>query len=177
MKKGIYAAVISFLVLSGAAYADLYQWTDKEGVIHITNDLQNVPEGLRGKVKVFKSTPVEKAPMGGPPVHEMPKQYEEKKQELYGDETLEWWLQTFRKKDDEISSAQTAIAVKRQFMDIFEGGRRLGQVYGSTEVETYEKYKLEFPADEERLKALKDEKEELLRKARIFGVPKEIRGE
>lgn len=175
--KTTVCAIAAILLLSlSPAYADFYQWTGKDGVLHITNDMQNVPEDQRAGVKVFKSTPAEKTPMGIQPVHEPPR-FEERKEELYGDETLEWWLQTFRKKNEEINSAESAAAVKRQFIDLFEGGRRLGQIYGQTEAETYGKYKKELPDDEERLKTLKDEREELLRKARIFGVPKEIRGE
>ena len=95
--------------------------------------------------------------------------------ELYGDHTLEWWTQAFAGKNDDIQLLQSSITTKRQYIDIFEGGRRFGQVFGAGERSTYDSYKKELPEDEKKLQTLKDELDELRRKATIAGVPREIR--
>ena len=42
-------SVATFLTLSGAASAELYQYTDADGVTHLTDDPQQVPPKLRDK--------------------------------------------------------------------------------------------------------------------------------
>lgn len=174
MKRHVIAVFCAAVLCYGsAAVADLYQWTDSEGVLHITNDMEKVPQEYRLKIKTYKSTaPKESAPpqpSAAPP--------KEKGSELYGDHTLDWWMQTFRKKNEEIQALEASYYNKKQFIDLFESGRRFGQIYGNKEVETYNSYKLEIPEDENRVKALKDDLQELRRQATIVGVPRSIRGE
>ena len=38
------------------AYADLYQWTDAQGVIHVVDDEGTIPEGYRNKLKTYHAT-------------------------------------------------------------------------------------------------------------------------
>ncbi|MBI5491951.1 MAG: DUF4124 domain-containing protein [Deltaproteobacteria bacterium] len=158
-----------------AALADLYQWQDREGVIHITDSLEKVPDAYRDKVKVYESAPKEKkaeteavAPAPLPP---------ERGVELYGDHTLEWWRQTFLRKTGEAQMLESNVTAKRQFIDIYERGRGFGQTFGMNEIETYSRYKKELPDDQDRLTTLKNELDDLRREARIAGVPRDIRGE
>lgn len=174
MKTRIIVSALVLLFSCSYAFADLYEWRDKEGVIHITDDIKKVPESYRANVKVFKSTPVEKAPAPETSTP-APAVTQEKPVELYGDHTLEWWLQTFTRKKEEIQMLESNVTAKRQFIDVFEGGRRFGQTYPSNEIETYGRYKKELPDDMQRLTTLKDEMDDLRRKATIAGVPREIR--
>lgn len=161
---------------SAFAHADLYQWKDKEGVIHITDDLEKVPEKYRDKMKVRKSPKGKaQAPATTAPPAAEPAQPPQQKAELYGDYPLEWWMQNFSRIKRDVKSLEDSVADKKQFMSLFESGRRLGQTYSSSDVETYNRYKSELPEDEQRLLQLKDELDELRRKATIAGVPKEIR--
>ena len=50
MRLGVFIALFIFLALGGPCYADFYKWVDKDGVVHITDDIMKVPEGLRGKL-------------------------------------------------------------------------------------------------------------------------------
>lgn len=162
---------------AGAAFADLYQWQDREGVIHITDDLQKVPEEFRGKVKVFKEeTPKPAAPAPEAAEPERPAT-EERGEALYGEQTLEWWRQNIMKKRDEIQMLESSVTAKTQYIDIFEAGRRFGQTFGTTEVDTYNRYRQELVDDQRRLLELKNELDELRRRARVAGVPREVRGE
>lgn len=174
MRIARWALIILFLT-SSAVHAQLYEWTDKDGVTHITDDLGKVPESLRPDVKVHKTTPrVEKEEAPGATAAP-PALTGESAQELYGDHSLEWWLNTFRKIREDKQAVESSIVAKEQYINIFDGGRRVGQVYSREVVERYEKFKKEVLADRERLKGFQDELDELTRKATIAGVPKAIR--
>ncbi|HXI10193.1 MAG TPA: DUF4124 domain-containing protein [Thermodesulfobacteriota bacterium] len=168
-------ALLVFLLTASAAYAELYEWTDKEGVVHITDDMGKVPEDIRPYVKKHKVSPTvegEEAPSA--PSVTAPSSANHAP-EMYGDHPLEWWLNTFRKLREEMQSLQASIASKEQFVSLFESGRRFGQVYSKEDVQRYETLKKEIPADQGRLKGLQDELDELTRKATLAGVPKDIR--
>ncbi len=172
--KAIGLLLAFFFFTASYALADLYQWQDKEGVIHITDSLEKVPEGYRDKVKVYETAPMETSPEAETRPEALAP---ERGVELYGDQTLEWWRQTFARKRDEAQMMEATVTSKRQFIDIFERGRGFGQTFGMNEIETYSRYKKELPEDQNRLTALRDELEDLRRKARIAGVPRDIRGE
>jgi hypothetical protein len=172
--SAVFVSFFLVLLFSAPSSADLYRWTDSDGVLHITDDLGKVPERRRHGVKTFKSTAAEEAPALAPP---RIVRKERKGAELYGDHPAEWWLNTFRKKRSEIQSLEAGIVSKEQFISVFEGGRRFGQIYGKEEVERYELFKVEVATDFTRLEELKGLLAELERKARIYSVPEEVRGE
>ncbi len=45
-----------FLFSLTSARADLYQWTDAQGVIHVVDDAGAIPEGYRNKFKTYHAT-------------------------------------------------------------------------------------------------------------------------
>ena len=175
----ITACALVVLFTASLSYADLFQWVDKDGVMHIVDSDENVPEEYRGSVKVYKSTPrpeVKQSEQSGQEETTAPVK-EEEKVELYGDYTLLWWKETFNKKRQELGQAQDAVAAKRQYIGLVDSGARFGQIYGGEDIARYDKYVKELPEDEKRAQAMKDEIAELVRKATIYGVPKHIRGE
>ncbi|MBI5238096.1 MAG: DUF4124 domain-containing protein [Deltaproteobacteria bacterium] len=176
VKTLMFATASAFLLLSGPAFGDLYRWTDKEGVVHITDDLQKVPLEHRGKVEPYKT---EKRPAAEEPSKgiEPTAQPEKPRPELYGSYTLEEWKDMFKKSREEIEKLDGSYRSKKRFVELFESGRRVGQTYSALDVETYTNYKKNMPEDESKLKSLKDGLNELIRKATNNGVPKEIRGE
>ncbi len=155
--------------------AEIYHWTDEDGVLHITDDLGKVPEEQRGKVNVFETKPAREGPPEEGPVVEPPPAVEV--EELYDGMLLSWWKKQFKEIRKSIAGVEGAYTKKKQFVEVFEAGRRFGQVYEERDIETYERYKKEIPEDEERLEGLAEELEELQRKARSAGVPKKVRGE
>lgn len=169
---GIFLLIITTLLLVPAnAGAELFKWTDEDGVVHITDDLGKVPEEVRGDVRRIETTPPERAYEPPPYIPD------EAGPELYGGKTLQWWADIFKKKDAEIGSIEARIASKRQYIEVFEGGRRFGQTFGPDEVDRYERLKKEISEDTSRLQELRDELSELRRKATSYGVPREVRGE
>lgn len=168
------ACICLFLSSASYSYADIYQWTDKDGVVHITTEYEKVPEAYRDAVKTFKPTKRQETPASDGALRQEDRQ---KGPELYGDETLEWWAVHFKKKRLDISNLGNSIAGKRGFIDIFENGRRVGQLFEPKDVDKYNQYKAEIPGDEARLKDMKDDLDEFIRKAKIHGVPKSVYGE
>lgn len=155
------------------AYADIYRWEDERGVLHFTDDIKKVPIRYRDKAAVQK-TPAPSTDTSAPEGAGKVEEKRDSADELYGDYTLQWWLETFRKKKNEVSQAVSLIETKKKFVQMFESGRRFGQTYEQADVEKYNLYKAELPADEQRLADLNDEVSELKRKAKILGVPREI---
>jgi hypothetical protein len=172
MKKTLLPALLLFL-FTGPAFADLYQWKDEQGVIHITDSMEKVPSKYRAEVRIFKEGAKE-APGPGVDV-ETPPNLEQEAEDLYGDQTLEWWRQSFQKKRSELSDLQASITAKTQFMEVYESGRRFGQVFDTENVARYNILKEELPADLKRLTLLREEYSEFQDKAVRAGVPREIR--
>lgn len=165
--------LVAMLFFTSPAFAELYYWTDGQGNVHITDSMEKVPQEWRGRVRVQKEEPAEKGPQFDaetpPPLTTEPGSV------LYGDQTLDWWRLSLARKRAEIDQHQQAINVKTNFVEVFEAGRRFGQVFASEQVAKYNLYKEELPNDLRSLAGLREEYEELKRKARIAGVPKELR--
>ncbi|MBI5642028.1 MAG: DUF4124 domain-containing protein [Deltaproteobacteria bacterium] len=168
--------ISALLVLNAScAFAALYQWQDREGVIHITDRAEKVPERYRKQAKVIETTPPKETEKTETILKTEPPPAKDSGEEIFGDHTLEWWRQSLSKKRTELSSLEQSILAKKQYIDVFESGRRFGQIFSTSEVETYERYKKEVSADQLRVSELVDELEELRRKATIAGVPRAIR--
>jgi hypothetical protein len=168
---------IAVLLGLSPAFADIYRWTDEEGVLHIADDMHKVPEKYRGKVDVIKTGPEDEEPPVEPFPPSPPAGPERRGEgeELYDGRPLSWWKQQFDKINERIEAQEGAYNKKRQFVAVFEGGRRFGQVFEADQIETYKRYKKEIPRDEKNLEELNEELEELRRKAGSAGVPRHIR--
>ncbi len=53
-----------FLLYPLPASSDIYHWTDEKGVLHLTDDIRNVPEEFREKAGVIKTKPAEEGAEG-----------------------------------------------------------------------------------------------------------------
>lgn len=170
------ALVLAFTLSASPALADWYKWTDKEGVIHITDDIGKIPENERANAEVYiPSPPGELKGMSPGEAAPAPDFEKFKAGELYGGETLEWWKEKFKKLKEELGATESSYTSKKQYVEIFEGGTRFGQIYGEVELDTYKRYKEDLPGVKAKLDKLKRELDELRRRARLAGVPKVIR--
>jgi hypothetical protein len=190
-----FVPVLLLLVfISQAAFADVYHWTDKQGVLHITNDIGNVPEEYRSEAEVIVTEPVEEEPLVETPPSKMPERGGQ--EELYGDQPLSWWIEKLGRMKKEIEELESELNRKKMFTDVYERGwmmRELyfrvkrgedpdalralerGAIYTPAQIETYERYKDEVLGKDKDIKRLEEELDELRRKARIQGVPRKIR--
>ena len=172
------AFVLFFILFSSNAVADLYQWQDEKGDIHIVDDMLLVPARYRNKVKVLKEKPAGEIPPSQQKLDEedVPQQPPvEEEEELYGDRPLRWWQTEFNIRKERTLELEKAIAEQKRYISIFEKGRGIGQIYSREDIEMYENYKKGLPDNEAELNRLKTDIEELRNRARASGVPKEIR--
>ncbi len=181
MKKILFP-VLFLLLSAGPASADLYQWKDEAGIIHITDSMEKVPSKYRDEVRVFKESPKESmAPEEAPAQDgtviepDEPLPLDVPGEELYGGETLDWWSETLKEKRTEIDALQASVDSKTDFIRVFEGGRRFGQVYEAENVDKYKSYKKELPQELTRLQSLREDYAGLKERARRAGVPEGVR--
>ncbi|MFQ5586753.1 MAG: DUF4124 domain-containing protein [Thermodesulfobacteriota bacterium] len=168
----LFLLTLSAPSLSGIG--DLYQWTDSDGNVHITDDLLLIPPEYKDKVRVYKSTHIEE---------DAPTEYKEEVspaptqggEELFGGQPLSWWKWRLDRKRQQVSDAEQVVAERKRYIEVFEKGRRLGQFFSEEAAEAYKNYKGDLPEKEERLRKLREEMEDLKRRARTAGVPKDIR--
>ncbi|MDO8446760.1 MAG: DUF4124 domain-containing protein [Deltaproteobacteria bacterium] len=169
--------IIAFVLILDpfSASAETYKWTDDEGVIHVTDDPTKVPDKYWEQEKVKKEE-VKTAPETKPaqPVQQPPGP-ETEKRELYGDYPLDWWVYKFKALRKDIADTEEDLGKKQDFIAFYVRGRIYGILLTKDEASRFEQYRTEIPVIEEKLKKLKDELEELQRKATIYGVPRNIR--
>lgn len=176
IKKKVCVVFVFFIfILSSGALADLYQWQDEKGDIHVVDDILLVPPQYKDKAKILKTRPPntydkvipsQPAPLQAPAI----------KNELYGNYPLEWWKNEFDARKKEISELEKAAEEEKKFILDFERGKRIyNRLYSTEDAEKYEAYKRNLTDNESQLNKLKSELEELRRKAQIYGVPREVR--
>jgi len=171
---------ITLIFFASGASAAIYRWTDDKGTVHATDAMEKIPPEYKDRVKVIGT---EERPEALP--RQKPAESPEKEpgkepgeeDELYGDQPLSWWRAGFYRKKKEIENAEGEYGDKKQFVEVFEKGRRFGQVFEDGEIETYNRYKKDLPEIEKKVEKLKKELDELRGRARYHGVPKEVRGE
>lgn len=56
MRAFIFTMCAFWLWCTPVAHADLYQWTDADGVIHVVGEASDVPDAYREKLKVYRTT-------------------------------------------------------------------------------------------------------------------------
>lgn len=176
IKKKVCVVFVFFIfILSSGALADLYQWQDEKGDIHVVDDILLVPPQYKDKAKTLKTRPPDTSDKFIPS-QPAPLQAPAIKNELYGNYPLEWWKNEFVARKREISELEKTLEEEKKFILDFERGRRIyKRLYSEEDSEKYETYKRSLPDDENQLNKLKSELEELRHKAQIYGVPKEVR--
>lgn len=175
-KKLCVVFVFCAFILPPGVFADLYQWQDEKGDIHVVDDILLVPPKYKDKLKSLKTKPPEQGPSSQPPVEPpKPSPSPAEQKELYGDYPLEWWKREFDARKKEIGELEKTIEEEKNFIVDYERGRRLYRLYSKENIEKYETYKNNLPDNESQLNKLKSDLEEFRRKAQTYGVPREVR--
>jgi len=180
MKKYIFLIVFLFLLLPSFVLADIYRWTDSDGTLHITDDLNKVPLEHRKKITTMETEPAvrgvrARGVKAGSVTGKNEVRPKDAEMEIYGDHPLAWWLLTFKKLRREVDTAKNELENKKQFIEVFRRGRRLGQHNKPEDIETFNKYKADIPLIKKRLRTSERKLEDLNRRARLSGVPKNVR--
>ncbi len=177
---------VLFVVFSAVSvHAGIIYWIDDDGVINVTDEIKNVPDRYKDRVKETGPEPLVRIPSPSQRYEPAKKpgritgtakdKAKKKKIELYGDHTLEWWRAGFVRFKQHVDNATIEHKEKKRYVEMFERGRRGGAFFEAEDIKDYEKYKKELPGIQARIDKLKVEQAELLRKARYHGVPKHLR--
>lgn len=185
MNKLIILFIASFLLVVTPGFAKLYKWTDEKGELHVVDTISKIPEEYLHLFLDEEGNELEleeEEEGGGSYQHIAPPKGKKSTApvidlDVYGDHPLIWWKNTFDKSFREIEELEGSYEDKKDLVDLYEKGRRKGQRYSEEETMDYFKNKKSVKEKNDALQKLKDDLQELRRKARYHGVPKKIRGE
>ena len=192
-------ALLMVMFACSFAQAEVYEWVDGQGVVHFTDQLDNVPASYREKVKRRESVSGEKVNVAptpaAPPAAESAPQ--EQKAELYGGHDRNWWLSSFKALRDERKDIQDKLPEKKETLTklhrrwVISMGRTPKEGESTSNPENYitqsalstpgkhrEAYydkKAEIEKDEARLKEIEQQLASLEADADRGGVPFEWR--
>ena len=103
--------LLGIMVMAVAAHAEIYQWTDSQGGVHFTDNLNNVPATFRDKVQKVNVRPsivnpdnAQQMPAAPPP---------QTAPSLYGGHDESWWRSSFAAIRNEIKTIQDGLPAKR----------------------------------------------------------------
>ena len=174
MRYAFLAIALSFVLVT-VSHAVMYRWVDKDGVLHVTDDEFKVPAEYRKNMTVIEEAEP-KPPLVQAPAEIVPPLRNKADEEyIYGDHTLQWWRSEIKRRKDDMAKSEKDYGARKQFIEVFEKGRNMGQIYEQSEVDIYNKYKKEIPEIKKLIKKLAEELEDIKDKARRAGVPKKDR--
>ncbi|MCK5237109.1 MAG: hypothetical protein KAR06_08995 [Deltaproteobacteria bacterium] len=178
---------IAIFFLESESFAELYKWTDKDGTINVTNDLDKVPYEYRDQVDVREDSPYVAPSRSSGPMPVTDKKYRpwykpdkssstiQEVGRLYGGKNLKWWSKKFQDIRAKINELEVEYDSKDSYVKVFEGGRYVGQIYTQEEILMYEDYRLSLEKIEKEIEDKKLELGDLTRSATRHGVPRKIR--
>ncbi len=109
-------ALLMVMFACSFAQAEVYEWVDGQGVVHFTDQLDNVPASYREKVKRRESVSGDKvnvAPTPAPPprTESLPR---EQNAELYGGHGKQWWQASYKALRVELKDIQDKLPEKKE---------------------------------------------------------------
>jgi hypothetical protein len=156
-----------------AVCAETFEWIDGKGVVHFTDNLDNVPVKFRKKMQIRTSAPggsgdaaVEK--LQPPEVAAPPPQIKEL---LYGGHNELWWRSSFADAQGEIKKSQDQLVEKKQSLSELHRKRVIFQK--PSDREAYFALADEISVAEEKIKTLQAQFAVLQAEADTVGVPQE----
>ena len=164
MRIIILLAGVMFMVT--VAHAEIYQWTDRDGEAHFTDNVDKIPLNYRSKARKMDLEPVIQ-------IKETPAeaiaQSKENSPSTYGGHDEMWWRSSYRKLREEMKNIQDNLPKKRD--DLAEL-RRKKIIFSkpSGRIAYYDMLK-GIERDEARVTELQNQLAELDAKAAKAGVP------
>jgi len=185
--KFIVVIFMLFIGFSLSAQADIYQWTDSNGVVNFTDSLGNVPKKYQKKVKILPSADSSQqgadtesaestAPEGSvAPAAELDQQaaQPDPQQKIFGGHNEMWWRSQYGSLRRELVQLQTDLPAKRTELEQLRRKSVL-YTYARNRV-AYQEKLAEIKRDEERINALTKQLADLDTQASSAGIPFEWR--
>ena len=101
--------LIGILVMCAVAHATTYQWTDNQGGLHFTDNLDKVPARYLKKVRKVDVQPVIQQPSQPAQQSIAPAA-----QKIFGGHDEMWWRSSFKALRDEMKSIQDGLPGKKE---------------------------------------------------------------
>lgn len=182
--------VVMFMLLIGfsvSAQADIYQWTDNNGVVNFTDTLGNVQKKYQKKVKVLPSVDSSQLGAGTEPAEstvpegsaappaELNQQPAEPgpQQKIFGGHNEAWWRSQYGSLRGEMVQLQANLPAKRTELEQLR--RKLVIYTFARNRVAYQEKLAEVKRDEDRINALTEKLADLDTQASSAGVPFEWR--
>lgn len=178
MRRMVLFFLATMAAISAPAAADIYRWEDPPGTLNFTDDLTNVPDAFRKSAEMYQKEPPPGTPSGTPSVAPPPAEstYEPPPPEEIQPEPLPDFV-TKKKASEagegngrkgaptasvqsEIDQLKAKIEAKEKLIASVDDRRNLAKaplvnrIIDPSEMELYNRYKAELPADKARLKEL-----------------------
>ena len=155
------AASLLFLSPPGTSRADIYQWKDDQGTLHFTDDVSTIPPPFRKKAtQLIREAPSVISPSRTSP----PPDGQEAGHSTAGAPSKEGVTQDPEREKEELGSQveqqKARIAAKEEHIRAVDEKRSLAmnplrnRVVDPADLDLYDKYLAELPADRERLQEL-----------------------
>ncbi|MCK4738973.1 MAG: DUF4124 domain-containing protein [Deltaproteobacteria bacterium] len=192
--------LVAFTLLNcNSAFSAVYKWTDEKGVLHFTDNFENVPDKYRFDLeKTFKeeqeetedikTTPTKPVPSTRAPRKYTPRHVPAQKQgspiELYDGHQLIWWTQKINDRRRTFESAEKKYDEMVDYINGVDYRWDLWQqsevnkgkpMLTSAEVKKYNGYKEGLAKQKNLVTSHEKALNKILRDARMAGVPKKIR--
>jgi hypothetical protein len=164
--------LVGIMVIAGIANAADYEWTDSQGGLHFTDNLDKVPANYLNKVRKLDLKPViqeKEQPTSQPE----PKSVAPVAQNLFGGHDETWWRSSFKALRDKMKGVQDNLPGKRDRLNEL---RRKFYIFSKPtgRIAYYEMY-AEIGKDEARITDLQKQLADLDGAAAKAGVPQEWR--
>jgi hypothetical protein len=166
-----YFLLVALLTIAAsAASAQTYQWTDKGGGLHFTDDPDNIPPSYRNRAKEIDVEPP--AALETPPAETPPASASEGSTDKDGHDE-QWWRFSYRSLREEIRSIEEGLPDKRERLNEL---RRKKAIYSKpSDRVAYYALMDEIKSDENRIAELRKQLSDLDIEASKAGVPFEWR--
>ncbi len=104
----IFILSIGIMVMAAVALADTFEWTDSQGGIHFTDNIDKVPAKYRDKAQKVDVQPIIQGEGKTAPTPATPAA-----QNLYGGHDGAWWRSRFSALRNEMKAIQDGLPAKR----------------------------------------------------------------
>ena len=165
--KQIFSIFVILLLASSLQAGTIYKWVDKEGVVHFTDDLTQVPPSYRDRVEEEKSKDVQEEVPPPSPQAITPRVKDEVKTDIFGRDETWWqdkvrpWKQQLKEATENLEKAREKFAEKT-----VEMGRKglVSRARYQTEANKFDEEKAKYEAQiaeaKEMLEKLRKEAED-----------------
>ena len=171
MKTTLFVLLILFHCAPGLSHAAFFQWSDQDGVVHLTDDPKKIPKIYRDKAKRVEIPDPPRRPENAAPAPQAAPQASAPEPPAPGGHDERWWRNRFAALRQELETVQDARARKEEKLVLLQRERRI--YHRTRDRKAVNDMQAALTADEFRIGELLSRLAELELEATRAGVPAE----